>query len=652
MESRAPDLRIDIQALRGLAVLLVVLHHANLGPFHGGYLGVDIFFVVSGFLITGIVKRQIEANSFSFVAFYVRRAKRLLPAAYATFLGVALASPFLLTRAELNDLVAQMLGAVTFSANIALWRQTDYFGGAAALKPLLHIWSLSLEEQYYLALPALLFFCPPRRWKLLAGLAVGTSLLLCLTFVDIKPTATFYLLPTRAWELGLGSMAALGMMSGPVAQRVVKHAFWPSLLALLVLPMSPVGRVHPGLDAVLVCVATTVILLRRHVFLDRVFVAKWLAKVGDFSYSLYLVHWPILAFVNNATLDVVPSLDVRIACVAAAFLLGFTLYRTIEKPMRHGAWVTGTPRLLGTVLSASILLMGGVISVARANDGGPDYAHELRFNHGLDQVCTDSGPFVERPECITSTPPRILVWGDSHAMHLLPGIAATTASGVVQATRILCGPFIGYAPINQGNQNAAWVKECMDFNDSVFTYLARTPSIDTVVLSSALGQYLGVSSGGATWDVATRRPGGGLVRHEPSLDLMLQGLSQTVTQIRALGKRVIVVAPPPLTQLNIGRCLERSATHKLSLGMTNPDCENSWNDADRHQAPVLAFLKRLPEVTDAPVVDFRAMLCTGQRCASQVEGTFIYRDEQHLSYSGSRLLVARSGIGALLRASD
>ena len=201
--------RIDIQALRGLAVLLVVFYHARLGPPVAGYLGVDIFFVISGFLITGLVRKSIERGDFSFTQFYFRRAKRLLPAAYVTFLVTVLCAPVILGSEELNDLVAQVVGAVTFTANIVLWQQAGYFEGPAELKPLLHVWSLSIEEQYYFLLPASLVLIPRRFWLPAAIATAALSLALCIVGGYWKPIATFYLLPTRAWELAIGSIGAL-----------------------------------------------------------------------------------------------------------------------------------------------------------------------------------------------------------------------------------------------------------------------------------------------------------------------------------------------------------------------------------------------------------------------------------------------------------
>ncbi len=407
--------RRDIQALRGLAIGLVLLYHAELIPALGaGHLGVDIFFVVSGFLITGIVQRGLIAGTFSFAAFYFRRAKRLLPAAYVVFLACALAAPMFLTQLEFRDFTWQLLGAVTFTGNIALWMQTGYFETAAELKPLLHVWSLSIEEQYYLLLPATLAFTPRRWWGRLAIAITAGSLALCLLMVEAKPGAVFYLLPTRAWELGLGSLGALLLGSGAFAP-LWRALFWPALATLLWVPFRPLGGAHPGVDALLVCSATLVVILRRHPWVNKGLPVRALAWLGDISYSLYLVHWPLLAFAANAWVSDVPA-HVRASLAALSVLLAWALYRWVEDPIRRSQ-MAPSPRRVATVVAASLITVsaGFVLQSMDLRRDNKDFRQLRRVNTGLHALCDYETQHDQAPECRVGGSPRFIVWGDGYS---------------------------------------------------------------------------------------------------------------------------------------------------------------------------------------------------------------------------------------------
>jgi len=205
--------RTDIQALRGVAVLLVVFYHARLIPIQNGFLGVDIFFVVSGFLITSQISTQLNNKNFSFQKFYLRRAWRLLPAAYTVLFACCLLAPWTLSYSQQQDFVQQIWGAITLSANFVLWDQVGYFEGAAKLKPLLHTWSLSIEEQYYLLMPALLVITPKKYWFPVLTLLSISSYSIYLLLQNTNSVAAFYFTPSRLWELGVGSVLALGLNS-------------------------------------------------------------------------------------------------------------------------------------------------------------------------------------------------------------------------------------------------------------------------------------------------------------------------------------------------------------------------------------------------------------------------------------------------------
>jgi peptidoglycan/LPS O-acetylase OafA/YrhL len=636
--------RTDIQALRGLAVLLVVLHHASVGFLGGGYLGVDIFFVVSGYLITGLVKRAIEQGTFSFSEFYWRRAKRLLPAAYVTFLVTAILSLFFLGANELRDFAKQLAGAVSFTGNIALWRQSGYFDGAATLKPLLHVWSLSIEEQYYLILPASLVFLPKRYWIWGASLVLLASLALCLVLVPLRPTAAFYLLPTRAWEMAIGSLAALSTLDGVKVRRAVAFLFWPALAAILVIPIAPIGTAHPGLDAIVVCLATIVVILRRHEVLNTTLIPRLLAKVGDFSYSLYLVHWPVFAFMNNGYIGEPPATAYAVA-VVVAFSLGFLLYRYVELPVRH-IELQPSPWLVRATVAASLALVSVPFSVNCLQASAIDYTQVRRENYGLNMACDFSGNFSPKAECKNGDAPTLLVWGDSFAMHLVPGIAATANGGVVQATQSMCGPFVGLAPMDNGSYNRTWAEQCLAFNQSVLDYLATAKSVQVVVISSTFGQYLEVPDKNRMWRSLVNLDGQ-LTERQPTTALAIAAMRYTVEKVRALGKRVVIVAPPPSSGFDIGLCLERKATGRLILG-ANRDCSVPVADYYAKRAPVLNFLKQLHTEARVNIVNFDAVLCSETICATELDGKFVYRDSGHLSYDGSELMARKMDWGVLL----
>ena len=641
--------RTDLQAMRGFAVLMVVLQHANPSLLRAGYLGVDIFFVISGFLITGLVARAIERGDFRFGEFYFRRAKRLLPAAYVTFLATAIAAVFLLDAREWNDFSAQLAGAATWTANIVLWRQTGYFEGAAALKPLLHVWSLSVEEQFYLLLPAALVLMPRRWW--LGGILVAlvASLALYLAWMQKRPDAAFYLLPTRAWQLALGAAAALVAQRKRV-QALATRAFWPALAALLLVPSLPL-ELSPRAMAVAACAAATVVVLRAHPAAETWMPVRALARVGDFSYSLYLVHWPVFAFLHNAYAGApalgAPSTLVLSLAVLASIAGGWLLYRTVELPVRH-ARLAPSRRVVLAAAVATVALMAmpiGISARARvaAKQAGIDYAWLRRDNVGFSAACEFYQSFEPIAACRNAKHPQLLVWGDSFAMQLVPGIQASTPHlGMVQATKSSCGPFAGIAQYTD-DYPRAYALDCLSFNQSVLEYVRATPSIHTVVLSSAFYPYFDASRH------LVQRGADGDVHVHPDEAIALRTLRGTIDAIRASGKRVVLVAPPPSTGFDYTHCLERKARGRTVFGSFT-DCSMPVDEYRASKATVLDFLSRIGGDAGVDVIRFDELLCDEARCATELDGTFLYRDEGHLSYDGARLVGRRMDLGKRVQA--
>ena len=639
-------IRIDIQCLRGVAIILVILYHAELGFFPAGFLGVDIFFVISGFLITSLIKKNLESGVFSFYEFYFRRAKRLLPAAYATFLLTGLLSPLFLNDQEQKDLTGQMIGALTFTANVVLNLQADYFANAADLKPLLHVWSLSLEEQYYLLLPALLAFTPRRFWLPTSIALLLCSLGICLWLLPIKPIATFYLLPTRAWELGIGSLAAIAPLEGKHAKKVIAILFWPSVAVLLAVPITPLNFPHPGLEAILVCVATANIILRRHPAFEHLSIARGLARVGDASYSLYLAHWPPIAFLKNAAVGPITVYH-NLLALLLGISLGLLLYRFIEKPL-HQLQLSPSRHFVSGGIAASCCLIALSWGIGRLPMSGADFAYLRRPNDGFSSRCAYENNFSHDAACQNSDHPSIMVWGDSYAMHLVGGVVSSTNAGVIQATRGMCGPFANLAPLSNEFYRRPWAINCLSFNRDVLAYLKATPSVGTVVISSPFRQYLTPIDGKHHWRTLSWQDDS-YVERDIDNDIAIGSMLETINQLRAIGKFVILVAPPPSAGFNIGTCLERRAHGKHVIGAPRSDCDIPAEDYRRFYSGTLAFLKRVSEKSGIQLVSFDAILCNQERCLSELDGVPIYVDSGHLTHDASRLLAERIDMRRILK---
>ncbi|SFJ40253.1 acyltransferase family protein [Caulobacter sp. UNC279MFTsu5.1] len=636
---RTTGVRADIQALRALAVLLVVVDHARLVYLPGGFLGVDIFFVISGYLMMRIIEGEIDAGRFSFRSFYARRVRRLLPAAYSTLAVTAAAAPFLLDVFENAKFVQQLVGAFTFTTNMILWRQIDYFDSGAALKPLLHMWSLAIEEQYYLALPLLAVLCP-RRFRLPAVLLLTiASAALCLYAVQRSPSAAFYFLPTRAWELGAGSAAALIARRGVTLERISRWARPACALVLLVTPFIATERGHPGLAAIVVCLATAVLLVSGQTVRPAGPLAP-LIPIGDRSYSLYLVHWPLFAFANNVFVGPVPW-SVNALLLAASFGLAALQYSLVEQPLRR---FKVDARAIAVLVAIPTVAVAASVLWARhtPHPNLPD----REWNVGLDERCVFKDDFQRDPACQSAPHARTLVWGDSFGMHLAGGLAETSPGGVAQATRTVCGPFLDIAPINGALYRRPWAESCLRFNRQVLDDLARRPEIDTVVLSSALTQYVRGAEDG-DWRVLARTPDG-LVDLPQDDARLLTGLARTVDALRRQGKRVVLVAPPPSASYNIGRCVDRLHAGLWSV-LPTADCAIDRGEYWRRRAPVLKFLAEVERRKIVPVIGFDQVLCDADRCQVETAGRALYLDNDHFSQSGSRVVARRMNLGDQVR---
>lgn len=628
------NLRMDIQVLRAIAVLSVLVFHFDLPGLNKGFLGVDIFFVISGYLMSRVIVDEMDEARFSPASFYFRRARRLLPAALVMFTWVTLLAPWALTISALHDYASQLAGALGFVANMVLWQQSGYFDGQATLKPLLHTWSLALEEQYYFVLPMVLGLLAwgHRRWRAPVLLALTlASFSFAQWYMSQDPSGTFYLLPTRAWELLLGSLCALPGWSERFQTR------WRLDSGLLLIPVMfltliwGVDEVHPRGDALLVVLSTAGLVLMPSAMLQSQ--RPWMRPlhwIGDQSYSLYLAHWPLIAMAKNIWLQGVPAW-VSWLLLPLSFGLAQLSYRHIEQPFRRVATPGELVRKLGWIILALALAAGWMWHHLQARSG-VDWKQVRQPNYGLSARCDFEGDVEPLPACRTQERVQTLIWGDSYAMHIVPALMASSPSsggGLMQATRSACAPLLDYArqvskdPAGRGVQ-------CLAFNRSVLAYVKQHPQIEYVVLSARWHYF---------FDDPVVDARGHVVK--PAANDLAASLIKTIQALRQMGRKVILVSPPAAVgpQLDLGLCAERHLQGLLTF-MRDADQSCSFSQAanEHYQRDVLALLDEVGRRAHVRVVRLDEVTCQFGRCVSVAHGMPIYRDTGHLSRAGASYL--------------
>lgn len=614
--------RVDIQVLRGLAVAFVVFEHLALPGFKYGYLGVDIFFVISGFLITSIVSKGLERNDFSFRQFYLRRAKRLLPASFVTILATIVAAKFFLPAMQVESMKQQVIGALTFSTNFVLLSQAGYFDIESATKPLLHMWSLAVEEQFYFVLPALLA-CVSLKYRKNALVVLATaSFIGCLYLSASNQSAAFYLLPTRAWELLIGSIASM-LVSNDYVKRCCLKLALPAFAILLATPFVNSNLPHPGIDALVVCFATAVVLIANHRLLNIEGRMLFVNKLGNLSYSLYLVHWPLIAFVNVSSDSL--SLSSKITLLAASLVLAIAMYRLVEEPFRKFNY--GIKPSLMIFPSSAFVLVLCMHFFLQANS--TERVSEIFSpNYGLDKKC-GARVYTDSASCKTSDDPSVIVWGDSFAMHNVPGISLSQKIDIRQATRSFCAPFLNAAPNTKRAQFESEARQCVAFNDSTLKFIEKTKSIDTVILAGSYWQYTV-----DTYETISFGADGRMQVEKSGLARAKKDMGIIVSKLKAMGKKVVVISPPPSISRKTLSCLQNEVASGVST-LQSAKCIADRPTFERTHRAVNALLKDVEKNYGVKVVYLSDYICDKETCRTSLDGVPLYRDGGHLSKVGS-----------------
>jgi peptidoglycan/LPS O-acetylase OafA/YrhL len=642
-----PSYRPDIDGLRALAILPVVFFHYRVPFFGGGFVGVDVFFVISGFLITSLIAAEVEQGRFSIVRFYERRVRRIFPALFAMLAVVTAAAILLMFPVDLVGYAKSLLATALFAANFQFWSEAGYFDTLADTKPLLHLWSIAVEEQFYILFPALLLLLSkgsPRMRMVGVAVIFVSSFALSVWGISQAPAATFYLLPARAWELMLGALIALGAFPHIENRRVREAlvALGIALIAFAVLSFTS-DMPFPGMAATVPCVGAALVIYAgdaRQTALGKLLSMRPLVFVGVISYSLYLWHWPLFVLAKYVVFRDLTGLE-RVGLLALSFAIAALSWRFVEGPFRGRATGNWRSRLFPAALAAmAITAISGM--VAEAADGWPG-----RLSPDIRRILAeqdDHEPRIARCFARTSqnvrdgdlcamgavgaAAPSYLLWGDSHADAILPAVGDVTRraghSGLFAGAES-CPPLLGV------NTPRA---DCRKFNDAVLA-LALNRNISEVILSARWAK----SAEGATYG---DEPHGHVVLSDdegsgsPQRDnhaVFERGLERTVQALTRSGKKVVIVASVPEIGWPVPAVLARRA---LARDRTNVD--PALANYLHRQRFVLDELARMHKLYGVTVIYPHEILCSADACQVALNGVPLYRDEHHLSVYGARLI--------------
>jgi len=642
--------RVEIDGLRALAVVPVILYHAGFQFFSGGYLGVDVFFVISGYLITSIIISEMSKGKFSLVRFYERRTRRILP---ALLLVLLFSTPFAwvyLPANEMKNFTNSILAVLTFSSNILFWLQSGYFDTAAELKPLLHTWSLAVEEQYYVIYPLFLMIVYryfKKRCSFILWLIFFTSFVVALWAVKKHTNAAFFLLPSRGWELILGALCAVYLKDGVSisSNRVVQPL---SLLGLAMVICSFLvfnkQTATPSLSTLVPTIGTVLIILFSvsGTIVNRLLSGKLIVSLGLVSYSAYLIHQPMFVFIRYAIDGPVHHYIYIIASVIT-FVLAFASWRFIENPFRSKETIQSWKFL--SVLSALFLVLVTVGCMGRITDGFKDTtnpSHKKTANQSYISELIKTKPYLSDD---------IYLLGDSHAEHLAFGLKKITSGVVNDLSSNGCIPFRNVDRYDYRFTPGS----CADYVNKTLDSLHENDFEGIVVLSTMGPVYLdgtpfkGKDSGRVTG------LGVELIDNKSITDrweVFETGMRNTLSELSEIkGIKIVFVIDIPELGIDYG-CTRHKQKKSISFGpITLTDLvgrreEECRVDRQLYDQRVVRYKKLIHTVlSDYPEVsifDPTNLFCDDAYCYGfKDEFGYLYRNVDHLGPNGS-LYVARA----------
>ncbi|MYN25144.1 acyltransferase family protein [Duganella levis] len=602
-----PAYRPDIDGLRAIAVLAVVVYHAFPAILPGGFVGVDIFFVISGYLISTIIAGGLQTGRFSFAVFYQRRVKRIFPALLLVLSATIVAGRYILLSDEYTELGKQVAGGAGFVSNFLLWSGSGYFDSAAETKPLLHLWSLAIEEQFYIFWPLLLWVA--YRWRLnfyvMAGVIAALSMALNLALVTDHPVAAFYSPLSRSWELLAGALLAFATLrrGAPLGGA---RASWLSLLGfgLLIVGLATCSnlRPFPGWQALLpVGGAVLLIGAGSQAWINRRLLAHpVMVWFGLISFPLYLWHWPLLVFPRIVRGGVTQPPAVTVLLMLLAVLLAWLTVRCIERPVR-----TGVSRLQAPVLAGLMLAVGAGGFVTYQKQG-------LIFGRQQNLAMSDADMTAERQRYwdgslvsnYSAGKPKVLIYGDSQAYDIYKALSNDREIGLqLFKTSHQCAAFFSLA----GGEPEVVRDQCQREFDKLLNS-EELKTADTLIYTHLWSE--------STDPVKGYKIGAELLRAKnPALKILFFGHKPLLGPVWGASINAI------------------TRKHQSPIGM-NKYLDGIKNISDE------GHVQRMAQLANSQFVDVQQIFCDGG-CQFYVDGNYSYFDFDHWTEAGARIFYER-----------
>jgi peptidoglycan/LPS O-acetylase OafA/YrhL len=639
--------RPDIDGLRAVAVLPVVLFHSGVGAFAGGFVGVDVFFVISGFLITRIIWSENQAGHFSILRFYERRARRILPALFVVLAVCVAAGSALMLANQFEQFAHSLISALLFSSNIFFWLESGYFAPVIEFMPLAHTWSLAVEEQFYIGFPIFIVLARWLRWniKLVFILSITLLFVVSVHLSYTKPSVAFYLLPSRAWELMTGALLAVDAVP-EIRKRVLREGAALIGLGLIIAGIFLIdSRVaFPGFAALLPCMgAASIIHCGQRTIVGNLLAIRPIVVIGLVLYSLYLWHWPVFVFLRLNAANVDLSAGEATLGIVLSFVLAWATWRFVERPFRDRVR-TSTRSVIGLGFgSAAVLIAAGVFIGQAAGLPGRLTERTALLQSAANDIdplrMPCQNPFVRgvQSEQCRFGPQKVKVSyaivGDSHAAAIRPAIEALF-EGTGRAGTLwwlgACPPLLGAETVPDPDFHL-----CRHFREDIIKSLSATEEIHTVVLA---GRWVPAATGiapeiGGSYKTYLRDVDTIAINDDETFRVFSRALKRTISEIQSMGKQVLLIGGVPEPGFDVPIVLALAA-HNGAPSNATLDV-NAVLAANAVVEDLFEEIDRMDGVDFLPVWD---IFCHSD-CALMLEGIPLYSDDDHITYRAAREII-------------